>query len=271
MSSTESDANMVTRTKNKSAAKNVRKRKSALAKILLTLIALSTVAAYFLTVPMLNRWLHLPAAILDERSFRIESDSGFPVTRHVVPLQQVSPYVTKAILAAEDRHFYMHHGIDGFGVLRATLVNMKAGKLREGGSTISQQLAKVRFLDYKDRTPERKLSQMVLAWELESRYSKRQILESYLNTVYFGNGAYGIESAAQRYFGCHAAKLNLPQAAFLCGLVQAPSDLGAKAGLTRAVERQQEILDKLVEYDMLDVHEVKQAKAFRLNFQSGLY
>lgn len=238
--------------------------------VLFTVLLAIFAAAYFVTVPLLTRVLHLPPPILDATN-HLTSEDGTAVECMYVPMDKIAPDMCAALLASEDRHFYYHHGIDLFGVLRATLTNVKAGELREGGSTISQQLAKNRFLDFRDRSAERKLKQMVLAWQLESRYSKDKILESYLNTVYFGNGAYGIEVAARRYFNVTAAKLNLAQSAFLAGLVQAPSDLGATTGKEAALKRQQEILDKLLEYGMCGEDAVNDAKKYPLVFHNGVY
>jgi len=152
----------------------------------------------------------------------------------------------QAMLAAEDHHFYEHHGVNVMSVVRASLANLQAGHVVEGGSTITQQLVKNLFFTDAQRTMNRKVKEALVAYELERRYSKEKILEMYLNQVYFGNNAYGIERAASRYFDKTAAELNVAQAAFLAGLVKAPSELGLAANRKDAIARQYEILDKMV-------------------------
>ncbi len=139
-----------------------------------------------------------------------------------VRLDVLPPYLTKAVLATEDRRFYQHFGIDPLGLVRASFRNASAGTVVEGGSTITQQLAKNLFLSPK-RTMTRKLEEVIYAIWLEQRFTKDEILELYLNRVYFGGGTYGIEAAARRYFGRSARSVTLPQAALLAGLLKAPS------------------------------------------------
>ena len=143
-----------------------------------------------------------------------------------VRLDVLPPYLTKAVLATEDRRFYQHFGIDPLGLVRASFRNASAGTVVEGGSTITQQLAKNLFLSPK-RTMTRKLEEVIYAIWLEQRFTKDEILELYLNRVYFGGGTYGIEAAARRYFGRSARSVTLPQAALLAGLLKAPSQLCA--------------------------------------------
>lgn len=210
----------------------------------------------------------IPNAVLPANLVNIDAKkvklNRVKVERVAVPLSMVSDNVVKALLAAEDRRFYEHHGIDVLGSIRATLANAQAREMREGGSTISQQLAKNVFLDYRERTWQRKVSQWILAWDIESRYSKEQILEAYLNAVYFGNGAYGIENAAQTFFGVDASKLTLAQSSYLVALLKSPSTLSENR--TAAIERQREILNKLEEYGMLDGNLVEEARAEALKF-----
>ena len=141
-----------------------------------------------------------------------------------VPLRDLPDYVPKAFIAIEDRRFYSHHGVDPFGIMRAVIADVLRRGASQGASTITQQLAKNLFLT-QERTVSRKLQEMVLAFWLEHKFSKAQILELYLNRVYFGAGAYGVEGAAQRYFGKSARQLTLAEAALLAGLVQSPSRL----------------------------------------------
>lgn len=219
-------------------------------------------------VPILRWKLSVPDAVLPPNLVNIDAKkvklNRVKVERIAVPLSMVSGNVVKALLAAEDRRFYDHHGIDVLGSIRATLANAQAREMREGGSTISQQLAKNVFLDYRERTWQRKVSQWILAWDLESRYTKDQILEAYLNVVYFGNGAYGIENASQAYFGVDASKLTLAQSAFLVALLKSPSTLSENR--TAALERQKEILDKVEEYGLADGNLVEEARTEVLKF-----
>jgi penicillin-binding protein 1A len=141
-----------------------------------------------------------------------------------VPLNELPAYVPNAFVAIEDRRFYAHYGVDPLGIARALIADILRRRSSQGGSTITQQLAKNLFLT-QERTVSRKLQEIVLALWLEHKYSKRQILDLYLNRVYFGSGAYGVEAAAQRYFGKSARRLTLAEAAMLAGLVQSPSRL----------------------------------------------
>ncbi len=170
--------------------------------------------------------------------------------RKPIALADVNPNMVKALIAAEDNRFYTHHGIDAIGVLRATLDNIKAGHMVEGGSTITQQLVKNAFLDWRDKSAGRKFREWILAWQLESKYSKQRILEAYLNEVYFGNGAYGIESASEKYFGISALSLDLAQSAFLASLLKAPSELSLPERRQAALSRQKEVLLNMVEYGL---------------------
>ena len=163
----------------------------------------------------------------------------------VLPLKELPSYVPKAFLAIEDRRFYEHYGIDPYGIARAAVANVLHRSVSQGGSTITQQLAKNLFLT-QERTIHRKLQEMLLALWLERKFSKTQILELYLNRVYFGSGAYGIEQAAQRYFGKPARQLSLPEAALLAGLVKSPSRLAPTRNFDGAERRAQTVLAAMV-------------------------
>ena len=141
-----------------------------------------------------------------------------------VPLKDLPRYVPQAFVAIEDRRFYSHHGIDPIGIARAAVANILRRGVSQGGSTLTQQLAKNLFLT-QERTLSRKVQELALAIWLERKFNKTQILDLYLNRVYFGAGAYGIEAAAQRYFSKPATKLTVAEAAMLAGLVRSPSRL----------------------------------------------
>jgi 1A family penicillin-binding protein len=159
--------------------------------------------------------------------------------------------LVNAVLAVEDRRFYDHPGLDWRGVGRALLANLRAGEVREGGSTITQQLAKVMFLP-PDRTFERKLQELMIALWLERNLTKDEILERYLNRIYLGAGAYGVEAAAQRYFGKSARDLDLSESAMLAGLIRAPSVLTPMRDPEAARERSGQVLSAMVEAGLLD-------------------
>ena len=148
----------------------------------------------------------------------------------------MSPYLPDAVIAAEDRRFYSHFGIDPIGIARAAMANFRAGGVLQGGSTITQQLAKILFLS-PDRNFSRKIREVLLALWLEHRFTKDQILEIYLNRVYLGAGAYGVDAAAERYFAKSAAKLTLFESAVIAGLIRAPSRLNPARDPDAAAER----------------------------------
>ena len=163
-----------------------------------------------------------------------------------LPLKEMPSYVPKAFVAIEDRRFYEHYGVDPFGIGRAFVANVLHRAVAQGGSTITQQLAKNLFLT-QERTITRKLQEVLLALWLERKFSKTQILEMYLNRVYFGSGAYGIEQASQRYFGKSAQHITLAEAALLAGLVKSPSRLAPTRNFNGAEKRAQVVLSAMAE------------------------
>ncbi len=163
-----------------------------------------------------------------------------------VPLKELPPYLPKAFIAIEDRRFYSHHGIDPIGIARAAVTNILHRGVSQGGSTLTQQLAKNLFLT-QERTFQRKLQEAELALWLERKHSKAEILELYLNRVYFGSGAYGVEAAAQRYFGKSARNVTLAEAAMLAGLVKSPSRLAPNRNPEGAEQRAQTVLAAMAE------------------------
>jgi penicillin-binding protein 1A len=163
-----------------------------------------------------------------------------------VTVAQLPPYVPEAVIATEDTRFYHHFGIDPIGMMRAAWVNWRAGALVQGGSTITQQLAKNLFLT-PDRTLKRKVQEIMLALWIEQLYSKDQILTGYLDRVYFGAGAYGIDAAAHTYFGKPATELTLGEAAILAGCLKAPSRYSPTSGADASVGRQQVVLHRMLD------------------------
>ena len=176
-----------------------------------------------------------------------------------VPLKQIPKNLQNAFIATEDSRFYSHHGIDPIGVLRAIAVNVVRSGVSEGGSTITQQLARNAFLN-QDRTFKRKISEALLALQIEKRYSKDEILNMYMNQIYFGQGAYGVESAAHIYFGKDVKDLNLAQCSLLAGLPQSPNYYSPFNNLEAAKTRQATVLSQMVKYGYIDQATADEAK-----------
>lgn len=163
-----------------------------------------------------------------------------------ISLGEMSPYIPQAVMAIEDRRFRDHFGVDPIGLARAMMANILAGDVVQGGSTITQQLAKNLFLS-PERTVERKVQEVLLAFWLEHKFSKDQIMEMYLNRVYFGSNAYGVEAASRRYFDKPASEVTLAEAALLAGLLKAPSRLSPANDPQAAEERAQVVLHAMRE------------------------
>ncbi|MFM8991036.1 MAG: transglycosylase domain-containing protein [Alphaproteobacteria bacterium] len=163
-----------------------------------------------------------------------------------VQLAEMPAHLPQALLATEDRRFYSHFGVDPVGLARAAVVNLRAGRVVQGGSTITQQLAKNVFLTH-ERSFERKIQEFLLALWLERRFTKDQILTIYLNRVYLGAATYGVEAASQRYFGKSARQLNMREAAVIVGLLKAPSRYAPTSDRARSLRRADEVLENLVE------------------------
>jgi membrane peptidoglycan carboxypeptidase len=239
--------------------------------VLIGLVVLAGAALYVAKV-----WGTLPEPVLSTVTVADEKSKAIVYIGHLKPedptaspripvsLAKVSPNMVKAIMAAEDRRYKEHHGIDSLGILRATLDNLKSWRFAEGASTISQQLAKNVYLDPNERNARRKLKQIILAWRLEDHYSKDQIMEAYLNEIYFGSGAYGIEAASRKYFNKHAYELSIAQAAFLAGIVKAPSVLGDPDNREQAISRQRDVIDNMLDYGYIDQQQARIADAEKL-------
>ena len=165
--------------------------------------------------------------------------------REVVPLNRISPEFIQAVIATEDHRFWEHHGLDKLRTLKALWITLfEHGKI-QGASTITQQLAKNLFFSYR-RTYMRKFRELMVALQIETQYSKREILEAYLNQIPFGVGAYGIEQAARSFFGKPALELNLAEAALLAGLPKSPTRYNPYRYFERAQKRQQLVLARMV-------------------------
>jgi penicillin-binding protein 1A len=228
-------------------------------------LTLTTVASYYAAIlpdPREAMTLNIPPSIvIYARDGEFLGERG--VRRAYVPLKDVSPYIVKAVLAAEDRRFFYHFGIDPKALLRAAVANFRSGDVQQGGSTLTQQLAKNLFLDPK-RTMSRKAEEFILALWLERRFTKNEILELYLNRVYFGGGNYGIGAAAHTYFGKDPKDVTLAEAALLAGLIKAPSYYSPNGNIDRARARAKTILRTLAENDEIDINQYAEAATTRL-------
>jgi penicillin-binding protein 1A len=190
-----------------------------------------------------------------------------PSYGHWLPNAQIPAVMKDAMVSVEDRRFRSHIGIDPVGIARSLFVRLQSGHFRQGGSTITQQLARNVFLN-NDRTFTRKLREMVLAMALEWKFSKDQILELYLNKVYFGGGAYGVDSAARKFFGHPGLQLSLPEAAIIAGLVKAPSHYSPTADARAALERAKTVIEVLQANGTISAEQAAGADFAKVRFAS---
>ena len=167
-----------------------------------------------------------------------------------IPYEQIPKHVVRAFVSAEDKNFWKHPGVDPVAVARAAIANIKRARTTQGGSTITQQVARLLFLD-RSQNYSRKFREVILAFAIEKKLSKKQILEIYLNNIFFGQGAWGIEAAARTYFGKAVDELNMGEAALLAGLPKAPSRLALHRNLPKALERRKFVLARMVEDGIL--------------------
>jgi penicillin-binding protein 1A len=181
-----------------------------------------------------------------------------------VSLNEVSPLFITAVLAREDARFYQHGGIDWRGILRALIRDVLSGSAKEGASSITQQLAR-NSLPLGGRTISRKLLEAMVALRIERQFTKQQILELYINRIYFGTGCYGVETASQAYFGKSASKLNLPEAALLAGLIRSPNRFSPLKNPEGAAMERNAVLDRMVALKTLSPAESEQAKSAKIS------
>ena len=188
-------------------------------------------------------------------------------SRDAVKLEDVSPYVKEAFLAIEDKKFYSHHGLHFKGIIRAVLTNFLKGKATQGGSSITQQLAKNAFLT-PERTFSRKVKEAILTYQIERTYTKDEILERYLNEIYFGSGSYGIKNAADQYFIKDPKDLNIAEAALLAGIPNRPTKYDPNRSLENALHRQQIILKEMFEDGRITKEEYEEALAYKFELEN---
>jgi penicillin-binding protein 1A len=210
----------------------------------------------------------LEQAQIGENTFVYAADSSLlgviPAERNrqEVSLAEVSPWLTKATVAIEDQRFFAHGGIDAEGIARALWRDVRAGSVVEGGSTITQQLVRNLYIS-NERTVQRKVTEACLAVKLDRSWSKEQILEGYLNSVFYGNFAYGVEAAARTYFARPARWLTLPQAALLAGLTKAPSVFNPFVDPARSIARRDQVLAAMLEQGMITRAQYEKARRER--------
>ena len=171
---------------------------------------------------------------------------------YYITADEIPTYAKQAIVSIEDKKFYSHHGVDYKAIIRAVIAMLQDGEITQGASTITQQLARNIFLT-QDRTWERKIEELYIASELEKKYSKDQILEFYLNNIYFANGYYGLEAASRGYFGCSASELSLSQQAFLLAIPNSPSNYDPRLHFNNTIDRRNRILKNMLEDRVISV------------------
>ena len=228
--------------------------------LLVMTITITTAGAYFSIIASIHQVEVLSAMVKNPKSLAKEVNRIFDVNgnlihefhfgedRLYVPLKEIPIHMQQAIIAAEDERFYHHPGYDAKAIIRAAIRNLTAGRIEEGGSTITQQLARnVYISDPTKRSFMRKIDELILATELERIYTKDQILEFYLNIVYFGAGAYGVQSAGKKYFGKEdLSKLTIEESTLLAGIVSSPSNFNPYVNMDKALSQRRSVLEKMV-------------------------
>lgn len=212
--------------------------------------------------------------ILDKDGQTVEQLLDY-VNQYTVSNDSISPNMKHALIAIEDKRYMRHHGIDPIRIMGAAMANIKAGSTVQGGSTITQQLAGLAMLDRSEKTYKRKIQEAMLAWRLESVYSKEEILNSYLNRVYFGiglsgNSNYGIEAASRDFFAKPASELTVDEAALLAGMIQNPSIWSPLSNPEDAVYRRNVVLQAMADNNYITNEELQTYQAAPLNIQSSI-
>ncbi|TME46213.1 MAG: penicillin-binding protein, partial [Chloroflexi bacterium] len=235
---------------------------------LILLLVLGTFAYAFATLPDPSR-MDLAGGdvqIVDRHGTLIEQRNAQGVRVTPVTLKEISPNLSNATIAVEDKHFYQHHGVDWGRVIKAGIVDVIARRPEQGASTITEQLAKIAILQSPRKTILRKLREAMVATALESKYKKDDILQLYLNSIYYGHHATGVEAAAEVYFGKHAKDLSLGESAMLAGLPNGPIYYDPALHKDRALARQAVVLEAMVNSDMISSTQAEQAKNEPLKF-----
>jgi penicillin-binding protein 1A len=265
------------RRRNRRGRSRRRGRAAAIVAVLIVALAVSVVAIGIGTGTALSASCDLGAlkpVSIGQNSFVYAADGSLlgsipaEKNREPVPISRISPWLPKATVAVEDRRFYSHGGVDYEGIARALWKDVSAGKVVEGGSTIAQQLV-ANLYTGRERTFERKLKEACLAVKLSRKYSKQHILREYLNAVYYGNHAYGVEAASQTYFNRHASKLTLAQSALLAGLPQAPSIYDPFHNPKAAIVRRNEVLQAMLKTGVITRRQYRGARRSHVQLDPG--
>jgi 1A family penicillin-binding protein len=193
----------------------------------------------------------------------------FKEQRIEVPLHEMSPNLVNAVLSVEDQRFYQHRGVDMVRIMGAVLVNLQHGRFAQGGSTITQQLARQSFLTL-ERSLTRKVKEVILAALIERTYSKEEILELYLNKVYFGDGFYGVEAAARGFFGKSSSALTVDEAALIAGVIKSPSTWAPTVNVDKAIARRNVVLGTMLENGKIDKAAYDRARVAPVHLENGL-
>ena len=235
--------------------------------LLLLVAALSTLAGFYVSVDRSLSSLDLTAAQGSSETTRIYDDSESPTllaeihgveNRLRLEGDDIPQIMRDAVVAIEDERFYAHQGVDFLGILRAAWANLRNREIVQGGSTITQQYIKNAYIT-DEQTLDRKLREAALAYQLEKQWSKEKILNEYLNIIYFGEGAYGVEAAAQEYFGVAASELTIDQAALLAGLPKAPSAYSPRRDAGKALARRDLVLNRMYQQHYISSTQLREA------------
>lgn len=254
-----------------------RKKKKSVgnAPVIILLVIIAAVAGLMVQVhAQMPNISDLSEAVPFESTMIYSADGTLLGTIHAgekrvsVPMSKISPYLIKAVITSEDNDFFNHRGISLKAVARATFANIFSGRIAQGGSTITQQLARSLFLNTK-KTFGRKLSEMYIAMELERKYTKEEILEMYLNQVYWGHNTYGADTASQIYFGKHADKLTLAEAALMAGILGAPEAYSPYKNFDLSIKRRNNILDKMATDGSVTKQQAQTAKEEKITLSMG--
>lgn len=258
--------------------RSLTRRRKALVILASILVGFATFVYFWLfaglpSIDALNAGLALPSTRIFDRHGHLLYEILPPEQgRNVVlTLDQIPDHCINAVIATEDANFYIHPGVDLAGITRALWINLRGGEVLAGGSTITQQVARTLLFDPQqraERSLQRKLKEMILALQLQSRYSKDEVLALYLNQVYFGNLAYGLEGAARAYFGKSAGELSLAECALMAGILQTPVAYDPLTNLGAARERQEVALGLMVEAEYITEAQANAAKGDDLQFAS---
>jgi penicillin-binding protein 4 len=225
----------------------------------------------------IQQQVHLKHISLPQNSYiydengEVFSEIHYGEKRKYLPIEQIPKTVVDIFVTTEDQHFYQHHGFDIEGIIRAFAINLKSQAIKQGGSTITQQLARNLFLSH-ERSYKRKISELIYAYQLERQFSKKEILELYLNSIYFGHGVYGIDTASHYYFQKHINELTLGEMAFLSAIPNNPSFYDPLAAKPNTQSRQQLILKKLAHSKKIDkaVYEKAMKEPISLNIEENM-